>query len=93
MVDEFHQYLVDQRVVIDESALKTDLAFVKAMIHFEVDVDLFGVEEARRTFSKVDPQLLAAVGYFDEASRLLTLNTSATAGQAVRAPAANAPLR
>lgn len=91
MVDEFHQYLVDQRVNIDEAALKADMAFVKAMIHFEVDVDLFGVEEARRTFSKVDPQLLAALGYFDEAARLLTLNTSATAGQAVRAPASNAP--
>jgi len=91
MVDEFHQYLVDQRVPMDEAAMKADMAFVKAMIHFEVDVDLFGVEEARRTFSKVDPQLLAALGYFDEAAHLLTLNTSATAGQAVRAPTANAP--
>ena len=91
MVDEFHQYLVDQRVQIDEAAMKSDMAFVKAMIHFEVDVDLFGVEEARRTFSKVDPQLLAALGYFDEAAHLLTLNTSATAGQAVRAPSSDTP--
>jgi hypothetical protein len=90
MVDEFHQYLVDQRITIDEAALNADMAFVKAMIHFEVDVDLFGVEEARRTFSKVDPQLQAALHYFDEAGHLLTLNTSSTAGQAVRAPASNA---
>ena len=32
------------------------------MIHFEVDVDLFGVEEARRNLSKVDPQVQTALG-------------------------------
>jgi carboxyl-terminal processing protease len=91
MLDEFHQYLVDRHVKIDEAALQADRPFVKAMIHYEVDVDLFGVEEARRNLSKVDPQLLAATGYFDEAAHLLQLNDAATAGRTVRAPAANAP--
>jgi hypothetical protein len=89
MVDEFHKSLVDQRVRIDEAAYKTDLAFIKALIHYEVDVDLFGLEEARRTFSKVDPQLLAALGYFDDAEKLLLLNASGTGGRTVQAPAAN----
>jgi carboxyl-terminal processing protease len=91
MMDEFHQFLVDRHVKIDEAALQTDRTFIKAMIHYEVDVDLFGVEEARRTFSKVDPQLQAAAGYFGEAADLLDLNASSTAGRTVRAPAANPP--
>ena len=41
------------------------------MIRFEVDADLFGIEEARRNLSKVDPQVQAALGYFDEARQLL----------------------
>jgi carboxyl-terminal processing protease len=89
MVDEFRQFLVDQHVKIDEAAFKTDLAFIKSRIHYEVDVDLFGVEEARRVASATDPQLQAALGYFDEAAHLLELNTSATAGRAVKAPPAN----
>jgi carboxyl-terminal processing protease len=71
IVHEFHQSLVDQHVKMDETAFNEDLPFVKAMIHFEVDTDLFGIEEARRHLSLVDPQLLAGVGYFDEARRLL----------------------
>ena len=55
MVEEFRDYLGEQRVTIDEAAFKTDLTFIKAMIRFEVDVDLFGVEEARRNLSRVDP--------------------------------------
>jgi len=73
MIDEFHKYLLDQRVKIDEAAFKQDLPFIRAMIRFEVDVDLFGVEEARRNLSKVDPQTISALGYFDEAKGLLAL--------------------
>ncbi len=59
--------------IIDEAAFTSDLAFLKAMIRFEVDVDLFGVEEARRNLSTVDPQVQAALGYFEEARQLLAL--------------------
>ncbi len=60
------------RVRVDEAAFTADQAFIKAMIHYEVDIDLFGIEEARRVvFSKVDPQLQAALGYFGEAKDLL----------------------
>jgi carboxyl-terminal processing protease len=89
MVGEFRQYLTDRRVKIDEDAFKADLTFIKSRIHYEVDVDLFGVEEARRASAPTDPQLQAALAYFDEAAHLLELNTSATAGRAVKAPAAN----
>jgi len=72
MVAEFRDYVIGERVRFDEAAYKADVAFIKAMIHFEVDADLFGIEEARRQLSKVDPQVQAALGYFDEAKTLLT---------------------
>jgi hypothetical protein len=41
------------------------------MIRFEVEADLFGIEEARRNLTRVDPQVQSALGYFDEAKQLL----------------------
>lgn len=73
MVKEFRDYLTAQRVVVDETAFAADRDFIKAMIRFEVDVDLFGVAEARRNSAKVDPQIQAALGYFGEAQALLEL--------------------
>jgi carboxyl-terminal processing protease len=73
MVAEFHEELVTERVRIDEPAFKADTAFIKAMIRYEVDVDLFGVEEARRNLTAVDPQVQSALGFFDEAKKLLDL--------------------
>jgi carboxyl-terminal processing protease len=75
IVSEFRTYLTDQRVKIDEAAFATDLPFIRAMIHFEVDVDLWGIEEARRNLSRVDPQLKAALGYFGETKQLLATRT------------------
>ena len=71
MVAEFREFVIAQRVRFDEAAFKADTAFIKAMIRFEVDADLFGIEEARRNLSQVDPQVQAALGYFDEAAKLL----------------------
>jgi carboxyl-terminal processing protease len=79
MVAEFRGYLDEMRMRIDEPSFATDLAFIKAMIHFEVDVDLFGVEEARRVFSRVDPQLQAALGFFREAEELLAGSVASAA--------------
>jgi carboxyl-terminal processing protease len=70
IVGEFRQYLVSQGVKIDEAAFNADLPFIKAMIRFEIDSDLFSFEEARRNLSKVDPQVQAALGFFDEATKL-----------------------
>jgi carboxyl-terminal processing protease len=71
MVDEFKAFITEQRVKVDDAAFEADRAFVRAMIQFEVDNDLFGVEEARRNLSRVDPQVQTALGYFDEAQKLL----------------------
>lgn len=72
MLDEFREFLRSEpRIAIDEAAFATDLTFIKAMIHYEVDLDLFGLEQARRAISAVDPQLQAALGYFPEAADML----------------------
>jgi carboxyl-terminal processing protease len=71
MVAEFKSFIASQGVRIDEEAFEADGAFIRAMIRFEVDNDLFGVEEARRGLSKVDPQVQTALEYFDEAGQLL----------------------
>ena len=71
MLDEFKQFVTSQRVRIDEAAFKADAMFLKAMIKFEVDTDLFGIEEARKNLVKADPQAQAALGYFDEARQLI----------------------
>jgi len=71
IVGEFKAFIAEQGVRVDEAAFEADEAFIRAMIRFEVDNDLFGVEEARRNLSKVDPQVQSALGYFDEAAELL----------------------
>jgi carboxyl-terminal processing protease len=73
MLEEFKQFVAAQKVKIDEDAFKADQAFITAMIHYEVDYDLFGVGEARRNLTLVDPQAQAALGYFNEAQKLLEL--------------------
>jgi carboxyl-terminal processing protease len=70
MVAAFRKYLTDQGVRIDETAWQKDQDFIRAMIHFEVDSE-FSFEVARRNLSRVDPQVQTALGYFDEARRLL----------------------
>jgi hypothetical protein len=70
MLQEFAQYLTDQRVRVDQAALTADAAFVRAMIKYEVDLDQFGVEEARRHLSRVDPQAQFALQFFEQARQL-----------------------
>jgi carboxyl-terminal processing protease len=84
IVQEFRDYLGEQQVKIDEAAFSADLAFIKAMIRFEVDVDLFGIAVARGNLSKVDPQVQGALGYFDEAQALLKLGNGASSRSAQR---------
>lgn len=70
MLAEFKEYIVGERVRMDEEAFAKDKAFIRAMIRYEIDVDLFGVEEARRNLIAVDPQAGFARTLFDEAARL-----------------------
>jgi carboxyl-terminal processing protease len=82
MVQEFREFLKAERVTVDEAAFAADLTFIKAMIHYEVDIDLFGVEQARRSISSVDPQVQAALGHFAEAEAMLEQAARRAAGRA-----------
>jgi carboxyl-terminal processing protease len=71
MVAEFRDLVEKSKVKIDQADWQKDLPFIKAMINFEIDLDLFGVEVARKDLAKSDPQLQFALGLFPEAQRLL----------------------
>ena len=73
MLQDFRALLVAQKLTIDEEAFKTDLNFIKAMIHYEIDLALFGVEEARRNLIIQDPQARFGLNQFGEAQRLTEL--------------------
>jgi len=70
MMKDFRASLEAQRIKIDEDAFKKDEAFIRAMIHYDIDLALFGVEEARRNLVAIDPQAQFALGQFVEAERM-----------------------
>ena len=78
MVAEFRQHVEKARMTIDDAAWQQDLAFIRAMLRFEIDLDLFGVEAARRNLSRQDPQLQHALTLFPEAEALMKLGTAPT---------------
>lgn len=80
MLADFKNYVIAERVRMDEEAFKKDEAFIRAMIRYEIDVDLFGVEEARRHLIEADPQATFAQTLFDEALKLTQLSKTKASG-------------
>ena len=76
MLADFRKLLETQRVKIDEAAFTQDADFIRAMIHYDIDVALFGIEEARRNLVAKDPQARLAMQQFGEAARLAQLSNS-----------------
>jgi hypothetical protein len=76
MVQDFRAMLKNQRITVDEEAFQTDLHFVRAMMRYEIDLALFGVEEARRNLIQQDPQATFAISQFGEAQRLADMSRS-----------------
>ncbi|MCX6542952.1 MAG: S41 family peptidase [Acidobacteria bacterium] len=70
MVEDFRQYLQAEHVKIDETAFAQDLVFIKSMIRYEIDLNLWTVSDARRHLIATDPQAQLALGLFPEAERL-----------------------
>jgi carboxyl-terminal processing protease len=73
MVAEFKEHVIKTGIKIDEPLWIQDLPFIKAMMRFEIDSDLFGIAVASENLAKVDPQMQFALGFFDEAEQLLNL--------------------
>jgi carboxyl-terminal processing protease len=80
MVDDFKGSLKSQRIVLDEDAFQKDEAFIRAMIHYDIDLALFGVEEARRNLVTVDPQAQAALAQFPAAVRMTEMARNRAVG-------------
>jgi len=67
---DFKDFLVSKKVKVDNDAFVKDADFVRAMIHYEIDVALFGLSEARHSLFGKDPQAQFALQLFPEAERL-----------------------
>jgi carboxyl-terminal processing protease len=74
MVADFKEQLKSDHVRLDEAAFAKDLDFVKAMIRFEIDNALFGIADARRHLVQADPQAVAALASFGEATKLTEMS-------------------
>jgi carboxyl-terminal processing protease len=75
MVRDFRDFITSRKppVRIDEASFAKDLDFIKAMMHFEIDLALFGTDEARRNLIGKDPQAQFALTLFPEAEKLALL--------------------
>ncbi len=81
MVADFRTYLESRKVRMDEAAFAADSQFIRAMIQYDIDLALFGVEEARRNLVARDPQAQFALQQFGEAARLPHMKTGSTAAR------------
>jgi carboxyl-terminal processing protease len=82
MLQDFRAQLATQKITVDEEAFKSDLNFIKALIHYEIDLALFGVGEARRNLILQDPQAKFGLAQFSEAQRLTELARNTPRGGA-----------
>jgi carboxyl-terminal processing protease len=78
MVADFKDFLVKQRVRVDEASFAKDVEFIRAMIHLQIDSALFGIEEARRNLIARDPMAQQALSLFPEAEKLLAASRTKT---------------
>jgi hypothetical protein len=73
MLAEFKEHVKSTGLKIDDALWQQDLPFIRAMMRFEIDSDLFGIAVASENLAKVDPQLQFGLGLFNEAEQLLNL--------------------
>jgi len=71
MLAAFRDHLAGERFAIDEAGFEQDLAFITAMIRYEIDLNLWTVEDARRRLIGADPQAQLGLGAFTEAERMV----------------------
>ena len=74
LLDRFREHVESRGLTVDADLFAADDDFIRAMIHYEIDKDLFGGIEARRNLFRRDPQAQHALTLFDEAEALLRLS-------------------
>jgi carboxyl-terminal processing protease len=80
MVNEFRTQLTSRKIVLDDASFAKDDQFIRAMLRYDIDLALFGVEEARRNLSVKDPQTQFALQQFPEAIKLTELMRNRVGG-------------
>ena len=70
LLADYRAMLEQQKIKIDDEAFKQDEAFIRAMIHYEIDLALFGIDEARKNLIANDPQAQFGVKQFAEAEKM-----------------------
>ena len=80
MLADYRTLLKDRKVVIDEESFAKDDSFIRTMIHYDIDLALFGVEEARRNLIVKDPQAQFALQQFPDAVKLTELARAKVTG-------------
>ena len=83
MVADFKALIADAEDQDRRGGFAKDETFIRAMIHYDIDVALFGIDEARRNLIAKDPQAQFALSQFGEAVNLLEL-AAATAARAAK---------
>ena len=74
MMADFRSHLESRRLTIDEEAFADDAVFIRAMMHYEIDLALFSLDEARLNLTANDPQAQYAITLFPDAGRLLNVS-------------------
>ncbi len=81
MLSDFTDFVTQKRIMIDDDELSKDEVFMRAMIRYYIDLDLFGVGDARRHLVEIDPQATFALSLFADAKALTQLSA---AGQSIQ---------
>ena len=80
MVNEFKAQLKTRKIVLDDASFAKDDQFIRAMLRYDIDLALFGVEEARSNLAVKDPQTQFALQQFPEAIKLTELMRTRVGG-------------
>jgi carboxyl-terminal processing protease len=80
MMADFKALLKQDKITIDEESFAKDDVFFRAMIHYDIDLALFGVEEARRNLVARDPQAQFGLQQFPDAVKLTELARAKVTG-------------
>jgi carboxyl-terminal processing protease len=80
MLADFKALLKQDKITIDEESFAKDIEFFRAMIHYDIDLALFGVEEARRNLVAKDPQAQFGLQQFPDAVKLTELARAKVTG-------------
>ena len=84
LMSEFKEHVRRRGLTVDEKDFAADADFIRAMIHYQVDIALFTRAEARRNLIMHDPQAQYALTLFSEAEKLLQLKREPAVVAAVR---------